>query len=103
MRFQEVLFRNLPKFFREWIERQLKYANFTIKPENYFFMTLIYSIIVAVALFFIVIFFDIRILSLSSKMVAIVFSLGGFVGFQAFMYSIVILTADRIARFVDEI
>ena len=103
MRFQEVLFRNLPKFFREWIERQLKYANFTIKPENYFFMTLIYSIIVAVALFFIVIFFDIRILSLSSRTVAIIFSLGGFFGFQAFMYSIVILTADRIARFVDEI
>lgn len=103
MRIYEVIFRAMPKGYREWIKKYMNYAAFTISPENYSGFSLLYGILLTFSTAFTVYMFGFTLFGLSTGQLMIIFSLISFFVFEAFMHALLIIVSDKIANFTDDI
>lgn len=97
MKFYETIFHITPKGYRRWIRKHLEYANFSIDPEKYVGFTFFFSIIFGIMIALLLLLFD-----FSMKLV-ILSALSTFLLFQAIPHFLLIMVADRIAKFTDKI
>ena len=97
MRLYEVLYRMTPKGYRSWIKKMLNCADFRILPENYVGFSIIYSVLLFLAILTTGIVIHLTFF--------ISISIAAFVSavFQAFMHAVPVVIADNRAKFTDEI
>lgn len=93
----KTVYRILPLRYKNWISSLLKYADFSITPEKYAGFSIVYSLCLAsvIAILFFVLGFSLLLI------LASFFST--FFLFQAFLYSILILIAERRRKVVEEV
>jgi len=103
IRVYEIVFRVMPKGYRNWMENYLTYAGFTISPYKYAGFSLLYGILLALSTVFSVYMFGLTLLGLTTGQLMIVFGLISFFVFEAFMHSLLIVVSDKIANFTDDI
>ena len=103
MRIYEMVFRAMPKGYRDWVKKYITYAGFTISPGKYAGFSLLYGILLALSVAFTIYMFDLTLLGLNPGQLMIVSSLISFGVFEAFMHSLLIIISDRIANFTDDI
>jgi len=103
MRIYEIVFRAMPKGYRNWVKNYLNYAGFTISPAKYAGFSIIYGILLGLCVVFSVYMFGLTMLGLSTGKLMLVFGLASFAVFEAFMHSLLIVVSDKIANFTDDI
>lgn len=87
----------LPSWYKNWIKKNLIYANFEIAPEIYTGFSILYGI--CLILLFLVLYF----LRVFSADVLFPVACVTFFGFEGFMHGILIITIDNRNKFVEEI
>jgi len=97
MRLYEVLYRMTPKGYRSWIKKMLNCADFRILPENYVGFSIIYGVLLFLAILTTGIIIHLTFF--------ISISIAAFVSavFEAFMHALPVVIADNRAKFTDEI
>ena len=97
MRFYEITYRITPKIYRRWIKKYLVYAGFSIEPERYVGFTLSLSILFSlmVGLICLLLDFSIKITFVSTLLTFLLLFL--------IPHFILIIVADRRAKFTDKI
>jgi len=103
MRIYEIVFRAMPKGYREWVKKYLNYSDFIVSPAKYAGFSIIYGILLGISIAFTVYLFGLTLLGLSTGKLMIIFGLASFLVFEAFMHAMLIVVSDRIAEFVDDI
>jgi len=103
MRIYEIVFRAMPKGYREWVKNYLNYSDFIVAPAKYSGFSIIYGILLGISIAFTVYLFDLSVLGLTTGKLMIIFGLASFSVFEAFMHAMLIVVSDRIAEFVDDI
>lgn len=103
MRIYEIVFRAMPKGYRNWVKKHINYAGFTISPGKYAGFSIIYGIVLGLSITFIVYLLGLSLLGLTTGTLTIVFGLISFFVFEAFMHSLLIVVSDKIANFTDDI
>lgn len=97
MRLYEVLYRMTPKGYRSWIKRMLICADFRILPENYVGFSIIYGILLFLAIL------TTSIIVHLSFLISILIAFFVSTVFEAFMHAVPVVIADNRAKFTDEI
>jgi len=103
MRIYEIVFRAMPKGYRNWIKKYITYAGLTIPPGKYAGFSLLYGILLALSVAFTIYLFDLTLLGLTPGQLMIALGLVSFGVFEAFMHSLLVIISDRIANFTDDI
>ena len=103
MRIYEIVFRAMPKGYRNWVKKYITYAGFTISPDKYAGFSLLYGVLLALSITLTVYMFGLMLLGLTTGQLMIVLGLASFFVFEAFMHSLLIIISDRIANFTDDI
>lgn len=103
MRIYEVVFRAMPKGYKDWVKKYITYAGFTISPGKYAGFSILYGILLAFSVICIVYMLNLALLGLTTWQLMIIFGLVSFGVFEAFMHSLLITISDRIANFTDDI
>ncbi len=103
MRIYEIVFRVMPKGYRNWIKKYITYAGFTISPGKYSGFSLLYGVLLGLSITFVVYLLGLSLLGLTTGQLMIIFGLVSFCVFEAFMHSLLITVSDRIANFTDDI
>jgi len=97
MRLYEVLYRMTPKGYRSWIKKILICADFRILPENYVGFSIIYGILLFLAIL------TTSIIVHLSFLISILIAVFVSAVFEAFMHAVPVVIADNRAKFTDEI
>jgi len=103
MRIYEIVFRVMPRGYREWVKEYINYAGFVISPAKYSGFTIVYGILLGLAIASTVYMFNLSLIGLTTGKLMIVFGLASFVAFEAFMHAVLIVVSDKIADFTDDI
>ncbi len=88
-----VLYKVVPKFYKEWVKKYINYCNFSIHEEKYIGFTILYGLTLLISFYFL--FYLIG--------VSIFYAFVIFAIFEVFMHGILILVSDSRANFTDEI
>lgn len=91
-----VIFRAMPKKYREWMKTSLNYADFTIPAEKYAGFVFLYGILLGFVSLIILLF-------VTTRMIAILVGLSVFIIFEIVFHSIILLASDSRAKFTDEV
>lgn len=97
IRLYNRLHKLLPKRYRKWVESYLAYSNIDVTPEMFVGFSILYSISLAFASIFLIVFGIIQQMYLLPTFFAV------FITFEVFMHAILIVVSDSRAKVVEEI
>jgi flagellar protein FlaJ len=93
----ERIYEILPSQYKNWLKRNLIYANLEIAPETYAGFSILYGI--SLVFVFLILYF----LKIIPAYMFFLLACATFGGFEGFMHGILIVTIDNRSKFVEEI